>query len=335
MNAQGILARHPVGKRILGIWDFHSTAASIGDGIAFQAMLNVLRIEKKVDKIDLCYIDDQGHPYARRAIFQKNLLWKRNIAMTACVNPHMGSIFHFDSNDQFARFFVKNRDSYHCHPHPYVPFGSPSNWRILTEFFERHRYLPALSCRPELINWALRFVDEHVRPAKIIVVHLRNNTRYSEKNSPIDAWRDFFLAQRARREVKFVVVGMKDEVIPEFRSFGNVLFSKDMNTSLEQDLALIQVSHAGLYHSSGMMAYTWFCGVPSVTVGVDPRHVHYGHALSIGGKYNFMNKFQTMIWEQPTASLLDREFAGLLEGLEKERWQNSAFLVPVEHESDF
>lgn len=313
------------GRRILGIWDFNTQLSTVGDALAFQVMLNVLKIDHDAEKVDVCFIDDDRHPYARKEGFKKNLLWKRNIVATCEVNPFMGSLFLFDSNAQFSSFYHKFRHRYIPLPNPALPMPHVGKWKLLTDFFERRKYLPPLTCKPPLIQWALDFVRRHAFPAKPIVVQLRRNPRASDRNSPVEAWDDFFRSFADRDDLKFLIIGMAREIIPEFRKYRNVLFTKDHNTTIEQDLALIQVAHVGLFQASGVAVFPWFTHVPSCMFGGDARYIRYIHAIGPEKKCNFLDVRQRLYWGTPTGDFLIQEFVKMLGDLDREGWSNPLY----------
>src|SRR5438128_899626 len=49
-------------RRVLGIFHFQEHAAYLGDMMEFLEVLNVLREEHGLAKVDLCYIDDPSNP---------------------------------------------------------------------------------------------------------------------------------------------------------------------------------------------------------------------------------------------------------------------------------
>lgn len=83
---------------------------------------------------------------------------------------------------------------------------------------------------------------QEVRPHLPVVVHLRNRTDQADRNADLESWLGFFTSCKDRFDVKFIVIGTREEIVSRFRDLRNVIFSKDYSTTIEQDCALIQTA---------------------------------------------------------------------------------------------
>ena len=330
------------GERILGIYNFWEQSGRVGDIIIFYQTLNVVRAIHKVPWIDIAFIEDRRSPYYSPGGIPGQLEWRRSVMTMHSVIPHVGSVFYFNSDVEFERFFRDNHHRYYCWPQ-YGKYHSwpsrikhrfistwfktmPSRVTLIREFLEREGNIPYLSCPPEITDWAMEFVERNVSPSLPVVVHIRNSTFDTARNSNLDAWSGFFQHQLKDPRFKFIIIGHEQGIIPQFREFPNVLFSKDFDTTLEQDLALMQVSHLCLTHASGPGAFPEFTGVPFVKfvsarlkrASYEKRIMGFADDASIGCE----NEFQRLISEPETEEVLFREFCRLVEDLDRAGWRN-------------
>ena len=294
--ASKILFRGRYPRRVLGIWDFGSGRAVIGDAFSFHAVLQVVAIENHLDTIDVCFVNPKPTSGNRYQITDK--LQIQNIISVCRVNPRIGSLFVFNDNDQFSHFFKVFKNSYVVFPNPYAPFASVTNLHHLTDFYEKYGNIPNLRSDENDLQWAKRFIDRYCAGRIPVTVAMRRNIRDSEKNAPLHQWRRFFEFAASRyTEYKFIVVGSREEIVSELLNMENVVFVKrEADSSLLQDMALIETSIGFLGHNSGISTFPWFLGKPSLLFGTDEKHVHFGHAVKPGGEYNFLAWNQKHYW---------------------------------------
>jgi ADP-heptose:LPS heptosyltransferase len=127
---------------------------------------------------------------------------------------------------------------------------------------------------------------------------MRRNPRDSGRNASAPEWIAFFdHAAESHPEVLFVVIGTREEVLPELTGRENLVFAKlEAESTLLQDLALIEACEAFVGHNSGVAFFSWVLGKPSLVFGTDRRHLHFGHAVAPGGRYNFLTDRQRLLW---------------------------------------
>jgi len=329
-------------ERVLGIYNFWEQGGRIGDVIIFYQALNVVRAMVKLPWIDIAFIDDQNSPYYKKDPIRSQLEWKRSVMDMHSVIPRSGSIFYFNSDVEFEKFFKDNYHRYFCWPQ-YRKFHSwpsrinrrfvstwlntmPGRVTLIREHLAREGKLPHLCCPPEITDWALKFVEEKVSPSLPVVVHLRNSTFDQTRNSNIEAWGEFFRSQLTDDRFKFILIGHEQGIVPQFRELSNVFFSKDYGTTLEQDLALMQVAHMCLIHASGPGVFPEFTGIPFLKF-VDAslqRSTREKQVIGLADDASIgcENEFQRLITEPETTEVLLTEFSRLVSELNQARWEN-------------
>ncbi|MDD5069486.1 MAG: hypothetical protein PHV17_02060 [Candidatus Omnitrophica bacterium] len=281
--------------------------------------------------IDVAYIDDQTHPNARRQPYKRPLHLKRNLSMIHEFNPWVKSHFHFDSNAQFNDFLSRVKSNYIVWPILYDRFKYRGLYdrKAMIDFFKKEGYLPKLTCRQELINWAHDFCSDKLKNRKLIVIQIRNNpTRRTDKNANISAWIDFFKKRSQSPDFYFVIIGEEEEIIAKLRDQSNISFSKDFKTSFEQDVALMQIAFLVMASPSGPAEFSRYCGVPSLIFGVNPK---YTEDVKAGQDYPFASDILKIFWGKETLELIDREFDLLYEHLLEINWRNPYSFKPVDN----
>jgi len=286
--------RYP--KRVLGIWDFENGRAAIGDTIIFHEILLIIAKENNLNEIDICFVNPE--PSGKNIYQSTDKMVIENIISVSKVNPQSRSIFMFDDNDQFSWFFNYFKHKYIVFPNPYLPFATVSNWHHLTEFFERNQYIPKLCSDDRDLKWAYEFTEKYCSDKVPITVSLRKNTRDSGRNANIEQWILFFdFVANKYPQFNFLVIGTKEEIVPELLDRDNLIFAKrETESTLLQDLALIEASKAYVGHESGVSFFPWFIDKPALVLGVDQNNVHFGHALKKHGQYNFSTDKQKIFW---------------------------------------
>ena len=304
ITASKILFRGSTPKRVLGIWDFENGRAVIGDAIAFHEILLVIAEEKQLDRIDICFIKPQLRNLKKNIYQITDTALIDDIISLNKINPRLGSYYVFDDNDQFSMVFHSIKNNYITFPNPFIPFSTVSNWYHLTDFYEKYKYIPNLKSDEHSLKWAYEFLRKYCQNKVPITVAMRNNNRDDDRNAPIANWIIFFdFCAIKCPQFKFIVIGTKEEIVPELLDRDNVIFAKkEANSTLLQDMALIEASKAVLVHNSGVAAFSWFIKKPTLVFGVDKKHLHFGHALSSDNNvpYNFLSEEQRVLWGEYT-----------------------------------
>jgi hypothetical protein len=325
----------------LGIYHFQEHAGYLGDMMEFMAVLNVIREENGLEKVDLCYVDDRSNP--NRPISRERLesspQFKAMMVSLRGLLPSLGAVFEFDSDSAFEMFFRTHYRKYVCWPqysllhswpskvnyarHSERGFAYPNTYAPIDVFFQVHGRLPFLSCPPRALEWARNFVTQHVSPAVPIAAQIRFNPESPYRNTDLAAWTEFFRRMQAHSAIKFVIVCRHEEIIPELRALPNTVYAKDHGSGILEDLALVQVSHFSMFPDSGFCTFPWFCGLPSLYFGKRKLDFAQRRMRDVDGNgLRFLSSLQRRIWGEYTVETLEKEFWALWKDLEAARWRN-------------
>lgn len=321
-------------KRILAIWDFRSQPYSIGDLVLLHEVALVLCHQHDVGLVDICLLAEPNNP-ARPSFTNLNVNSKNYLDMILSLVPvvlagqHIGELHYFDSHRNLEKYIADNVHKYYVWPSA-ITYAcerdlNQLSMEFITDFYKKYHFIPSLSFRPALVDWAKSFLRQHVVPNTPIVVHLRNAGQgYDSRNSRMDAWLEFFQYCQDRFPAHFVVICAKREVDERLRSLSNVVIAKDFDTTVDQDLALIQCAPAYMGMSSG----------PSIVaiLGQKPYSIlnaylgGYSKILvkhSWGVSFVFANEHQRWMIGPETTQLLADEFSRLFSVIDVPSWQQS------------
>jgi len=310
-------------KRILAICDFRVMPWTVGELLYFQEMTLMLRLEHNVDKVDTVWLCDPNNPARRdQGITAENYHYYLSVLLPlAYVNPHLGSFMLMDSPEALKSYVIDNLHRYYVFPPAKEVLGLQ---RAYTGYFNRalnfyahHGFIPHLSCKPAMNMWAHSFLQQEIRPYLPIVVHLRNRADSVARNSKLDCWLEFFKFCRDRFNVKFIVIGTREESDPRVRSLQNVIFSKDYGTTVEQDCALIQTSLMYMGGSSGVMVMAIFSNVPYIWFNPRPIHENIVH----GSQLPFATSLQRLVWKPETTESIIDEFTDIFGQIDISQWE--------------
>jgi hypothetical protein len=311
-------------KRLLAILDLRVTPSTYGEALSFQEDTLIERILRGVDKIDIVWLCDADQPAREdQGITKDNYhYYLADRLPLAHINPYLGSFFLMDSPKMLEAYIRDNIGRYYIFP-PLVDYllvrKTYTGWfDRVQEFYHQHGYIPHLSCKPAMVTWARSFIKEKVRPQLPVVVNLRNRRDYAERNAKLDCWLEFFAFCEEKFSVKFVVVCGRDEIDPRFRNLPNVIIAKDYATTVEQDLALIQVSLVFMGGRSwGVAQMAIFSDIPYLMFNFRPINENIPH----GSQLSFASPLQKLIWERETTESLIDEFTALFGKLDTSRWE--------------
>ena len=313
-------------RRLLIIYDFSSQPFSIGDILIFQEASLVLRERHGLGKVDFALVYDPASPVvpdpAFRNVDTESFLVHLSSALPAAqVNPHLGSVFLFDSHRQLERHIVDNHDKYFVWPR----LGQYASREYLfyhcfddmfREHFEQHGFLPVLGSRPAASAWAREFLAKYVGSAVPVTIQLRRNLANPARNSDIAVWIAFFQYCVSEYDAKFIIICGRNEIDERLHGLSNVIVAKDHGTGIEQDLALIEAAalHMGMASGPGTMAhfgrkpycmFKWDLKLGSLTniIREDYRY-----------RFQFSTSLQNWIFENETEDLLKVEFQRIWNG---------------------
>lgn len=319
-------------KRILGIWDYKSLPWSVGDPLVFVEKLSMLKVENNAEAVDVCIVYDHDNPAGNRRVPYITLENAQDIMLEflplfgTC--PYLGTVFQFNSREEFYRYLKNNADRYSIFPPLYKHLSETYNFadsgyphfKEMYDFYHIHGYIPYLRIGDKYKQWAHRFYKNHLpKNAVPVTLSLRqplNNDDYYRNADPVvwisflDQCREYF------PEVIFVVVGTREEIFDELREIPNTIIAKDFGTTIMEDFALICVSHLYMGTCSGVNAVALFSDLPHLLFQF-PSMDHYG--LKMGDKFPFQTDTQKVFsFETPvTPELLFNEFKQLYNMLDK------------------
>lgn len=144
----------------------------------------------------------------------------------------------------------------------------------------------------------------------------KHSTWGVERNARLDSWFRFLSLCNGNYGVKFIAIGMREEIDPRLRALGNVIFSKDFGTTIEQDLALMQSSLMYLGSTSGPGVMAALSDRPYIIFNYRPSHTR----LPFGSQHPFATSLQKLVWEPETAELLIHGFEDLFSQIDCSRW---------------
>lgn len=312
-------------RRLLVIHDLRVTPLTNGEMLCLQEMSLIKRLEAGVDKIDMAWVYDGQNPGRSDEGFtlENYHYYLSKLLPMAHVNPHLGSFFLFDSFEKLESHVNAELDRIVVYPPLKNIAGlQHSYWNYFNTvqaFYFKNGFIPKLSCQPAMVSWATRFIEREVWPAIPIVVFLRNRVECEYKNADFDSWASFFQHSQTRFNVKFIVIGTREEMDPRCRGLENVIFSKDYATTVEQDCALIQTSLAYLANtSSGMGMMAIFSDLPYIVFNF---FTGGSEDIPVGSQISFAGPLQKIFWgSRENSEQLIEQFTDLYEHIDVNTW---------------
>lgn len=312
-------------RRLLIIYDFLSQPFSIGDILALQEASLVLLEKHRLGTVDLAFVYDPVRPVldpdnvTYSSITPDNVTYHlASLYPIAQINPHLGSLFVFNSHTQMERFVADNADRYciwppsgHYAGREYLYYTVVND--LLYAYYNEHGKIPHLSCKPLLVDWARAFY-RRVIPGRVpVTVNVRKNDRWAaHRNSHIESWLAFFERCQQLYAATFVVTCAASEVDERLRRLPNVLVAKDHHTGIEQDLALLQTGAFHMGASSGPGCMVMFSAKPYLLVSTDPdlyTHLWKGMTEKDGFvRFGFSTPLQAISRGREAPDFLMQEF---------------------------
>lgn len=315
-------------RRLLVIYDFASQPFSIGDILLIQEASLVLRQVAELDRVDLAFVYDPVSPVVPDPAFSQitpeNFLWHLpTVLQAAQVNPHLGSLFLFDSRRRLEEFASGNLHSYDVWP-PLPQYASREYLyyrvfnEILFDHFQKEKALPRLEVRGPAKTWAKGFLQRYVGSDVAVTVQLRKNPANPARDSDYASWISFFESCRGRYPVKFLVICAQEEVDPRLRQCSNVVIAKDHCTSVEQDLSLIDAAAIHMGASSGPSMIAIFSGKPYCLFNTDLLVDRYEGSIRDGNRVTlfFGSSTQSLLFGLESRDVIASEFQRMWKAIE-------------------
>lgn len=273
--------QHGKKKRIMGIWDSTTQPISLGGLLILIEELQILRTIHGVDFADIGVICEET--YLRSINLEQA---KKNLV--TLVNNNI-------QDDRLLIFVLKNIKGVDaCYLtntveklKKFINLHSYLTWPMISEKgIVSHRYestlfvqqyyreegsIPYLYCKDDSVEWARNFITRYCLPRMPIVVHLKNSPNQQHcSNADLGAWLDFLNNSHKSYDTVFILIG-NEEATQRMRNLPNVLISKDFNSNLSRDLALIQMSFMFMGTASGPSTMAVFSDTP-YAIYKDPDH---------------------------------------------------------------
>ena len=311
-------------KKILGIWDFKSLPWSVGDPMVFMEYLSVLKIKYNAESVDVCIVYDKSKPLGKRTSINGDAINSENsqdfiLEYLPLFNtsPFMGSLFQFNSRDEYYKFLKKYAGSYHLVPSLWAHLtgqynfydNGASTFKVITRFYDKYKYIPFLSVPFKDLEWAKLFYFNKLPINTVpVTLSLRQTSSDLARNANLKIWLKFIdKCALEVPEVLFCIVGLAEETFPEYRERANVIITKDYGTDLSKDIALIRKSAMYMCTLTGINIIALFSDLPYLFFQSPSKHI-YG--LKENENYNFATKKQYLFSTSTlvTSELLFSEF---------------------------
>ncbi len=314
-------------KRMLAICNLGTIAWGVGELLRWQEQTLMDRYECGNDKIiDIIWYYDPEHPAFRKVMISKEnyYYYLSKLLPLAHVNPHLGSFMLMDNFDTVCKYVQDNSELYYVMP-PLEIVAKPKNllyrtiFNRMVNFHKQYGFIPHLSCKPAMLLWARHFLIVN-RIRYPVAVHLRCSKIRSFCNSNFKAWFDFFnFCAGSHKKIKFVIIGTREEIQPEFRTLKNVIFSKDYGTTVEEDMALIQLSFIFMGCSSGPGMMVAYSDIPFLIFNFFPA----GHEKKVlaGKQLPWAHSQQQLIYQRDTKEVIINRFRKLMKDIKLGSWK--------------
>lgn len=328
-------------EKILGIWNFQATNFGIGGLIEFNLQLLCEAHRRVINEIDIALLYNPLTPVKKSKY--SSWITKDNIHYHLMeqfpllnVNPKLSSIFIFNSKEEFDSFLNKNIDKYYLVPSLFTYVNELSGrlgiYRFFKDFYLKYGFLPKLKIPESTDLWSKALINKYANGRFVVAVSLRSNPFHSlSRNADINVWKSLFeYCLRKKYNIVFLILGRKSEMTDELR-LPNVLLSKDYNTDVQQNLALIQNSLFYMATSSGLISFAFLSNdIPYIITNFlrdfKDGFVNYKW---LNPKTNILwqnKEFQKLSFEKETPEFLIKEFENLFSKVDKIKWLKSLTL---------
>lgn len=243
-------------NKLLLVYDFSSQPFSVGDILSFHEMSLCLCKGRGYKWVDFVFTYNPKQPVQKVSAFShitpnNFMLYLPKLIPVGNANLLVKSVQTM-THDQFNGMPKEGYDVWP--PKLGAEYQFYNIMAHVLKHFETYGEVPLMSCKPDVLKWANGFCKDYIS------VQLRRNPYNSRRDSKFVAWRDFFKSQPNER---FVVICEKSEIDERLR-LPNVIFSKDHNTSVLEDLALVQCSRFHMGATSGPCVMAMFSDKPYV-----------------------------------------------------------------------
>jgi hypothetical protein len=298
-------AEKSIQKRIMGVWDTRVSKPALGCLLIFIEELKIQQFIHKAEHIDVCFLVD-----AEQIASGNKVQFKRNGPLSILDKEWceqslpLKTLFDIDNITFYYKCdsLASLQKFVSTSAYEYIVWPSKDG-QVITDydfdttlgvqgFFKKYLFIPYLSCRSELTEWAMNFLQNYVSPRIPVVVHLKNNPGDRRcSNADFDAWIGFFEAC-SRYDVKFILIG-NEEIDKRLYIFPNILIARDLESSLSRDLALIQGAAVFMGMASGLSLMALFSDIPYILYKNPDHHTDaMRRELGAEDQYPFATQMQ-------------------------------------------
>ncbi len=324
-------------KRILAVGDLSVTGMALGAFLEFNSRLLCEAHANGITKVDFAVVYNPEKPVDHwkdaSSINKDNFhLHFSELILVLTTNPLLGSVFVFNSHDEFERFLKINSNRYIMKPSFFNYVNKKAigrgNFIFLKDFYTRYKFMPKLRVPNFESLYAKAIMKKHAKGKYVVAVNLRSNPFYdNERNATFTAWAELFQhCLKEHPDVVFVILGRKSEVSNILRGYANVVIAQDHNTNIQHTFAFIDQALLYLATSSGPASFAILGSeIPYVITSFTIPDISHNYGWI---KPNVLlpwqnGEFQKIIWERETPQLLIKEFENLFAKVDKEKWLNN------------
>lgn len=336
--AQPTLLKDPQKDTLFCVYDLCSQPVSMGDVFSFQLGMYALASLLNIKKIDFCFKFDPAVRHADSTFFhmlEPDQHLHRIFKLTHILelNPLLNAVYIANSEESFARIVSNYGEQAVSWPTPellhartYLYYGL---FDIFTVYWQTFGQMPVVPLRTPQKNWVAKFFEKHLGENLPVTVNIRNNPNIDpSRNTNIGVWTEFFKYCENRHPLKFIIVCDYHEIVPEWRSLSNVVFTKDAHSTVDMDYAMTLSSAFHLGTASGL-AIPHFTNQPYLVANITLKdHV----ALYNGNlaedeqgilRFVFNGPLQKMTPERETVAMLIGETENILTNVDWSQWKMS------------
>ena len=321
-------------KRILGVWDIERSKPVLGGLLIFVEELKMLQIIEKAEYIDMCFVGDASHALSMKKVYETENM-PTSLSKESCKGPPILTAlldldcidlcYQCNSLEILQRFVDDSSCLYKLWPLMDGQGAQNHDYEssLYTQrFFDKHSFIPYLSCREEVVRWAMEFLQNHVFSDMPVVIHLKNNPNEENcSNANFDVWFSFFNACNLHYDVKFILIG-NEEIDGRILDLPNTLLARDFGSNLSRDLALIQTAYIFMGMASGPCQMAIFSDVAYV-IYKNPDHHAKDMQLEMGSedRFSFGSSLQRLLRVFETQEELMSDFDFMYTNVKQPDWK--------------
>lgn len=313
-------------RRILLIWNFCVVPMTIGEFLYLLAMGQLLFKSRKSESIEVAFIIS---PTENRRSDHENKSYDQLFQLMKTLFPLLGIGFQpskvlvFSHSQECAEYIRRSGEGYFDSIYPsrseLQTYYYTNTFNLIQSYYKQTGWSPCLHCGEYLSAWAKAFVAKKVLPRIMVTVQLRQNKLNDpRRNANIEAWLQFFSYAGIKwPEYVFMIFCGRDEMVPQIGQLKNIIYSKQLALTLDEELSLIDQSVFYMGGPTGILAYPYFS--LNSYVGFNMTVIH--ERILPGEKPAFATEHQHWVWEKETCELLIHWFEKMAANVDTDAWR--------------